>query len=173
MNQATTASLQGPRGPLTVTDNFAVLDDPVEQTEFTQFAEIDGKRMAQSVLMVQGMYCAACADTVEGALCKLPGVAKAEVHAATRRLTVQWDPALTRASTLAQAVGDTGYRLLPMHEALSITQRIAESRKVLWRLFVAGICMMQVMMYAWPAYITVRVTFPLTSNTCCAGPAGC
>lgn len=176
MNQATTAPLQGqswvgaeaepkalaldadfterPRGPLTVTDNFAVLDDPVEQTEFTQFAEIDGKRMAQSVLMVQGMYCAACADTVEGALCKLPGVAKAEVHAATRRLTVQWDPALTRASTLAQAVGETGYRLLPMHEALSITQRIAESRKVLWRLFVAGICMMQVMMYAWPAYIT-------------------
>jgi Cu2+-exporting ATPase len=176
MNQATTAPMQGrntvgaeaqpealalddvfaerPKGPLNVTDNFAVLDDPVEQTEFTQFADIDGKRMAQSVLMVQGMYCAACADTVEGALCNLPGVAKAEVHAATRRLTVQWDPAVTRASTLAQAVGQTGYRLLPMHEALSITQRIAESRKVLWRLFVAGICMMQVMMYAWPAYIT-------------------
>ena len=143
-----------PRGPLTVTDNFAVLDDPVEQKEFTRFAEIEGKRLAESVLMVQGMYCAACADTVEGALCDLPGVVKAEVHAATRRLTVRWDPALTRASTLAQAVGSTGYRLLPMHEALSITQRIAESRKVLWRLFVSGICMMQVMMYAWPAYIT-------------------
>jgi len=176
MNQATTAPLQGrhrvgaeaepevlaldatfserPRGPLTVTDNFAVLDDPIEQREFTQFAEIDGRRMAQSVLMVQGMFCAACADTVEDALCHLPGVVKAEVHAATRRLTVQWDPALTRASALAQAVGRAGYRLLPLHEALSITQRIAESRKVLWRLFVAGICMMQVMMYAWPAYIT-------------------
>lgn len=176
MNQVTTAPLPGrhragaehepealalnadfaerPRGSLTVTDNFAVLDDPVEQQAFTQFADIDGKPLAQSVLMVQGMYCAACADTVEGALCKLPGVVKAEVHAATRRLTVQWDPALTRASTLAQAVGEAGYRLLPMHEAFSITQRIAESRKVLWRLFVAGICMMQVMMYAWPAYIT-------------------
>ena len=143
-----------PKGPLTVTDNFAVLDDPVEQKEFTRFADVDGLHMAESVLMVQGMYCAACADTVEGALCGLPGVVKAEVHAATRRLTVQWDPALTRASTLAQAVGSAGYRLLPMREALSITHRIAESRKVLWRLFVAGICMMQVMMYAWPAYIT-------------------
>lgn len=176
MNQATTATLQAqtssggefptravaldtlfadrPTGPLQVTDNFAVLDDPVEQTAFTQYAEIDGKPLAQSVLMVQGMYCAACADTVEGALCSLPGVVKAEVHAATRRLTVQWDPALTLVSTLAQAVGRSGYRLLPMQEALSITQRMAESRQVLWRLGVAGICMMQVMMYAWPAYVT-------------------
>jgi P-type Cu2+ transporter len=158
MNQATLS--ERTCGPLTVTDNFAVLDDPVEQQAFTQFADIDGRPLAQSVLMVQGMYCAACADAVEGALCHLPGVVKAEVHAATRRLTVQWDPALTRASTLAQAVGQTGYRLLPAHEALSITQRVAESRRVLWRLFVAGICMMQVMMYAWPAYITAPGDIP-------------
>ena len=131
-----------------------MLDDPVEQSDFTTYADANGQRTASSVLMVQGMYCAACADTVEGALCDLPGVIKAEVHAATRRLTVQWDPALTKVSALARAVGDSGYRLLPMREALSVTARLAEGRRVLWRLFVAGICMMQVMMYAWPAYIT-------------------
>lgn len=143
-----------PKGPLEVSDDFSVLDDPGEQSEFTTYTDADGRRTASSVLMVQGMYCAACADTVEGTLCDLPGVIKAEVHAATRRLTVQWDPAATQVSVLARAVGDTGYRLLPMREALSVTQRLAEGRRVLWRLFVAGICMMQVMMYAWPAYIT-------------------
>jgi Cu2+-exporting ATPase len=51
-------------------------------------------------------------------------------------------------------VGRAGYRLLPAHQALSISNRLAEGRKVLWRLFVSGICMMQVMMYAIPAYIT-------------------
>lgn len=142
------------QGPLSVQDDFLVLDDPVEQKEFTQYAEVNGQRVAESVLMVQGMYCAACADTVEDALCDLPGVMKAEVHAATRRLTLHWNPALVKVSDLAKAVGQTGYRLLPMREALSISNRLAEGRKVLWRLFVAGICMMQVMMYAVPAYIT-------------------
>lgn len=146
--------LGGHRGPLTVNDSFAVLDDPVEQRQFTEVQELDGQTCARSVLMVQGMYCAACADTVESALEGVPGVLSAQVHAATRRLTLQWDPAVTRMSALAQRVGHTGYRLLPMQEALSISQRLAETRQALWRLFVAGFCMMQVMMYAWPEYVT-------------------
>ncbi|HEX5697455.1 MAG TPA: heavy metal translocating P-type ATPase, partial [Rhodoferax sp.] len=32
-------------------------------------------------------------------------------------------------------------------------RRLAESRKALWRMMVAGLCMMQVMMYAYPAYV--------------------
>ncbi len=141
------------RGPLTVTDDFQVLDDPVEQKEFTEVHEEDGQITAESVLMVQGMYCAACADTVECALQGLPGVHSAQVHAATRRLTLRWDPARTRMSELAQIVGRTGYRLLPMQQAMSISERLRETRQMLWRLFVAGFCMMQVMMYAWPAYV--------------------
>jgi Cu2+-exporting ATPase len=142
------------RGPLTVIDDFKVLDDPVEQREFTEVTDVDGHLTAESVLMVQGMYCAACADTVESALQDLPGVQSARVHAATRRLTVRWDPALTRMSHLAEVVGDTGYRLLPMAQALSVSERLRETRQALWRLFVAGFCGMQVMMYAWPAYVT-------------------
>lgn len=146
--------LSGHRGPLTVSDNFAVLDDPVEQREFTEFSTEEERTTAESVLMVQGMYCAACADAVEDALQQVPGVQRAVVHAATRRLTVQWDPGLVRLSSLAQAVGAVGYRLLPLQQALSISERLRETRQALWRLFVAGFCAMQVMMYAWPAYIT-------------------
>lgn len=170
MNQAVTVPPVGPlaqdvsplngdglfgahRGPLTVTDDFQVLDDPVEQKDFTEFHEEDGCTTAESVLMVQGMYCAACADTVECALQGLPGVRSAQVHAATRRLTLRWDPAQARISELAQAVGRTGYRLLPLQQALSVSERLRETRQMLWRLFVAGFCMMQVMMYAWPAYV--------------------
>lgn len=149
-----------PRGPLKVDDDFLVLDDPIEQKDFTRYTEVDGRRVAESVLMVQGMYCAACADTIENALCNMPGVLAAEVNAATRRLTLHWNPEAVRASAIAKAVGETGYRLLPMREALSISNRLAEGRKVLWRLFVAGICMMQVMMYAVPAYITAPGDIP-------------
>lgn len=142
------------RGPLTVDDDFQVLDDPVEQEVFTRSVDDHGQSLEESILMVQGMYCAACADTVEGALQGLPGVRSAQVHAATRRLTLRWDPSRVKLSDLARAVGDTGYRLLPMQQALSVDHRLAETRKALWRLFVAGFCMMQVMMYAWPSYVT-------------------
>lgn len=151
---ASTGWLADHRGPLTVTDDFSVLDDPLEQQDFTQACEVDGQPLSESVLMVQGMYCAACSGAVESALEGLPGVAQAQVHAATRRLTVRWNPARTRLSDLARAVGDAGYRVLPMQQALSVSARLAETRKALWRLFVAGFCMMQVMMYAWPAYVT-------------------
>ena len=142
------------RGPLTVTDDFTVLDDPVEQQDFTQPCEFDGQPGCESVLLVQGMYCAACSEAVESALAGKPGVVSAQVHAATRRLTVRWDPARTRISDIARAVGASGYRLLPLQQALSISQRQAETRKALWRLFVAGFCMMQVMMYTTPMYLS-------------------
>lgn len=137
-----------------MTDDFAVLDDPVEQQVFTTVHEVDGRSLADSVLMVQGMYCAACADAVECALQGIAGVEHAQVHAATRRLNLRWDPARTRMSALAEAAGRAGYRLLPMQQALSISERLRETRMALWRLFVAGFCMMQVMMYALPAYVT-------------------
>lgn len=148
------------RGPLEVTDDFVVLDDPVEQQDFTELSDVEGHQVAQSVLMVQGMYCAACADTVECALQDMPGVESAQVHAATRRLTLRWDPSQTRLSSLAQAVGRTGYRLLPMQQALSISERLRETRRALWRLFVAGFCAMQVMMYALPAYVAAPGEIP-------------
>jgi Cu2+-exporting ATPase len=154
------AGIVGPLGPLTVDDDFRVLDDPLEQRDFTQARDDDGRTVHESVLMVQGMYCAACADTVESALARCPGVLEAQVHAATRRLTLRWDPARTRLSELALAVGRTGYRLLPMQQALGVSERVKETRQALWRLFVAGFCMMQVMMYTWPEYVTAPGEIP-------------
>lgn len=143
-----------PVGPLDVTDDFSALDDPEEQRTFTELPETSRSGAAESLLVVQGMYCAACADTVEAALKTQPGVLRAEVNAASRRLRLHWDPTQTRLSDLAQAVGRSGYRVLPLSQALSLGQRLAETRKALWRLFVAGFCMMQVMMYAWPSYVS-------------------
>ncbi len=143
-----------PVGQLEVTDDFSALDDPEEQRAFTEGPDTSRSGAAESLLVVQGMYCAACADTVEAVLNGQPGVLRAEVNAASRRLRLHWDPAQVRLSDLAQAVGRSGYRVLPLSQALSLGQRLAETRKALWRLFVAGFCMMQVMMYAWPSYVS-------------------
>lgn len=158
MTTATWAS--GHRGPLTVTDDFAALDDPIEQDGFTAPVEGEGVTQRESVLVVQGMHCAACADAVEAALDGLPGVVSAQVSAGTRRLRVRWDAAHTPLSAIARRVGQRGYRLLPLQQALSMDARLRESRQALWRLFVAGFCMMQVMMFAWPAYVAESGDMP-------------
>ena len=108
----------------------------------------------ESTVVFEGMHCAACASTIEQALRATPGVLEAEVSAASHRGRVVWDERGTRPSAWMRAVARTGYRPLPAHDAFASARRQAETRKMLWRLGVAGLCMMQVMMYAAPTYFT-------------------
>ena len=107
----------------------------------------------ESQVVLEGMHCAACALTIEDALRAVPGVQQADVSAATRRARVVWNPAQVLPSQWMQAVQQAGYRALPAMDTLAREQRQRESRRALWRWLVAGFCMMQVMMYAWPAYV--------------------
>jgi Cu2+-exporting ATPase len=154
MSQGTAPTwLADHRGALEVNDDFRSLDDEEEQATFTNALPDGEGAVCESRLVVQGMYCAACADAVEAAITRQPGVLSAQVNAATRRVTVRWDRAQTAASRWARAAGDVGYRLLPVHIASSQEEVIKAQRSALWRLFVAGFCAMQVMMYSWPLYI--------------------
>jgi Cu2+-exporting ATPase len=107
----------------------------------------------ESTLSVEGMYCAACAPTIEAALRRVPGVVDAEVDGATQRARVRWAQGRAQLALLVQAVQALGYGARPAHAMPARDERRAESRRALWRLFVAGFCMMQVMMYATPAYV--------------------
>ncbi len=60
-------------------------------------------------LPITGMTCAACANRVERALTKAPGVRKAGVNFATSRATVEYEPAATGVSALIDVVEDVGY----------------------------------------------------------------
>jgi Cu2+-exporting ATPase len=131
----------------------AALDDDSTLRGCTRW---DASGLAESVFAVQGMVCAACAGIIESALRHQPGVAAVEVNASSRRALVRWDPSRTRASRLVEAVQAAGYGAVPaQHESLR-TGRLRESRQALWRLFVAGFCMMQVMMLTTPGYLAAR-----------------
>ncbi|WP_298208464.1 cation-translocating P-type ATPase [Acidovorax sp.] len=107
----------------------------------------------ESHVVLEGMHCAACALTIEDALRAVPGVLQADVSAATRRARVVWQPGRVLPSAWMKAVQSAGYRAMPAMDAFARGQRQRESRRALWRWLVAGFCMMQVMMYAWPAYV--------------------
>lgn len=106
----------------------------------------------ESQVVLQGMHCAACALTIEDALRQVPGVEHAHVSAATQRARVVWNSQQVLPSQWMNAVQKAGYQALPAMDSIAREQRQREHRRALWRWLVAGFCMMQVMMYAWPAY---------------------
>ena len=140
-----------------------LLDDPQEWSSFGRPAgpatpadpskEPTDFPAWDSHVVLEGMHCAACALTIEDALRAVPGVEKAEVSAATRRARVTWRHEQVLPSQWMEAVRRAGYQALPARDAFARERRQAESRRALWRWLVAGFCMMQVMMYAWPAYV--------------------
>jgi P-type Cu2+ transporter len=131
---------------------FTLLDDPREWPNFGKPAHHrDG--CWESSLLIEGMFCAACAVTVEDALRALPGVVGAEVSAGSHRARVIWSPDVVMPSDLLKAVQQAGYRAVPGNDVSARERRQAQTRKELWRWLVAGFCMMQVMMYAYPAYV--------------------
>jgi Cu2+-exporting ATPase len=107
----------------------------------------------ESRLAIDGMYCAACALNVEDALRRLPGVESVSVSVGSQRARLRWRPAVARPSQWLEAVQEAGYRAVPAQDLFASERRRHESRAALWRWLVSGFCMMQVMMYAWPAYV--------------------
>jgi len=108
---------------------------------------------AETSLRIGGMHCAACADTVEAALRRVPGVVEARVSASAQVASVRRDAAAAPVSRLVEAVRAAGYDASPDTAAQARAARAREARLALWRLFVAGLCAVQAMMLVEPTYL--------------------
>ena len=132
--------------------SWTAVDEPAEWEGFSRPAA--GRPGCwESHLAITGMYCAACTLTVEDALARLPGVDSVEVNGPAALVKVVWSPAQSRPSDWLAALRRAGYGALPAGDVLAAQPRRQAARLMLWRWLVAGFCMMQVMMYAYPAYI--------------------
>ena len=143
--------------PLTVAEEdrqaWQLLDEPQEWQVFSQTTPGKPECWSSSVVF-EGMHCAACAITIEQALKAIPGVQEVQVSAASHRGRITWKESVTRPSQWMAAAAQAGYRALPANDAHAHERRRHEARQMVWRVSVAGMCMMQVMMYATPSYVT-------------------
>jgi P-type Cu2+ transporter len=105
------------------------------------------------VLLVDGIRCAACVWLIERRLLALPGVSVASLNVATERLAVRWHPDEVQVSAILQALRTIGYTAWPYDTARHEEQLRKAGRTLGRQLFVAGLSMMQVMMYVAPAYL--------------------
>lgn len=110
--------------------------------------------LAEADLLLEGMRCGACVWLIEQTLRRLPGVVQANVNYTHERANVRWNTRQLSFSALLQAIGAIGYRALPFDRQTQLQNQQRQRQRLLRQWFVAGIGMMQVMMYAWPAYTT-------------------
>lgn len=107
----------------------------------------------EAALMLEGITCSACIWLNEQHIAGLPGVLAVDINYASRRAKIRWDDSKIKLSAILKAVQAIGYNAHPYDATRTEQLAQKERRTALWRLWVAGFGMMQVMMYAYPAYI--------------------
>jgi Cu2+-exporting ATPase len=107
---------------------------------------------AQAMLSIEGIRCSACVWLIEKRLSQVPGLKSANLNVATEKLQVTWDAALSKPSDIIRAVREVGYVAYPFDPIQHGDLLRKNARTMFKRLFVAGLSMMQVMMYAVPVY---------------------
>ncbi len=118
-----------------------------------QFVHEESPGQLAANLLVAGLRCAACSWLIERSLTRRPGVVSARINLATGRLRVVWRAEQMQLSDLLRALNDLGYPSQPVNADNVFLHRQQERRTALRRLGVAGLGMMQVMMYVLPLYM--------------------
>ena len=136
--------------PLELLKEFTLYDDPKFQESFVHQTAEHAK---EASLILDRITCNACVWLNEQRIARLSGVLGVDINYTTHRARVRWDDARIKLSEILRAVAAVGYSAHPFDPARQ-EQAQRKARKVaLWRLFVAGLGMMQVMMYAVPTYL--------------------
>lgn len=107
----------------------------------------------QATLLLDGITCAACVWLIEQTLLRLLGVVSVSVNYSNHRLHVKWDDEKIPLSDILVNIQKIGYQAQPYNQQKQEEAVNKQRKQALVRLWVAGLSMMQVMMYAVPTYL--------------------
>jgi Cu2+-exporting ATPase len=96
-------------------------------------------------LLVEGIHCAACVWLIERSLSTLPGIIRAQVNLANKRLLLRWDNRQVKLSNIIQRLGEIGYAAVPFDPEVAEGSIRKQNRALLFRMAVAGFAMMNLM----------------------------
>lgn len=119
----------------------------------SQYVQEDAAGQQVTTLLVEGLRCAACSWLIERSLMRVAGVVSARVNLASGRLRVVWRADQLQLPALLRSLHALGYPAQPVGADTVLLHKQQERRAALRRLGVAGLGMMQVMMYVLPLYL--------------------
>jgi Cu2+-exporting ATPase len=105
----------------------------------------------ESVFSVDAIRCAACVWLIERSVARVPGVFDVQMNVTSGQLHVRSRDC--KPSTILAALRRIGYSAYPYDPARHAGQLARERKRLFRQLFIAGLSMMQVMMYALPVYL--------------------
>jgi Cu2+-exporting ATPase len=107
---------------------------------------------AEVCVLLEGLRCAACSWLIERALSAMEGVRETCVSVPGKRVSIVWQPDVAPLGAVLAAIAHLGYVPHPLdRQSLSdVAER--EQRAAMKRLVVAGLGMMQAMMFAIVLY---------------------
>ena len=130
-------------------EDYSAWDRPQLQRMYVRERDDGG---AEVCVLVPGLRCAACSWLIDRALRELPGGVDVAVNVAAKRVQLVWRPTEIALSVLLERLACLGYAPLPLCAASLDGLHRQEGRSALKRLIVAGLGMMQSMMYAVALY---------------------
>ncbi|GGO75784.1 cation-transporting P-type ATPase [Marinobacterium nitratireducens] len=148
-SNASAPEIPGRQLPEAMLAELALYDQPSIQKDFVHALD-DSRREAS--LVIEGITCAACAWLLDHHLGRQPGVEQASVNLSSHRMRLCWDNDRTSLSQLLAAIYRIGYQGHPYHPDREEQLLEQEKKRAIRRLGVAGVGMMQVMMYAIALY---------------------
>ncbi len=107
---------------------------------------------AEVCVLVEGLRCAACSWLIERALAPMDGVCDVGVNVIGRRVRIVWQPQRITLGGILGALAQLGFAPRPLDRDALDESAAREQRGALKRLAVAGLGMMQAMMFAIVLY---------------------
>lgn len=135
--------------PQEILDQIRLYDLPEVQSDFVETH--GGTR--EAVLMLGGITCAACVWLIEQQLLRTDGIVRIDLNYSTHRCRVVWDDGKIRLSDILLKIRQTGYTAAPYDAQKIEAANQKERKQYIVRLAVAGLGMMQTMMFALPTYL--------------------
>lgn len=126
-------------------------DNEDVQSEFVRNSE----NSAEVTLSLEGVSCAACAWLIEKQVSSQAGVFSIRVNTTTNRAILGWDKSQTRLSELLGVIHRLGYKAAPFEADKQEAAYHEAMKQYLYRLGIAGLATMQVMMLAVALYLEV------------------
>ncbi len=127
---------------------FELYDNSILQDAFVSH---EGD-LNEASLMLEGIVCAACVWLNEKHVNALEGVSEFRINYSTHRAYVVWDNNKIKLSKILKEILNIGYQAHP-YDASQQQQLIEkEHKQALWRIAIAGLGAMQVMMFAVAMY---------------------
>jgi len=138
---------------LTIPQELLAYDDALLIDRYAPLDPQDpSQRIRITTLRLENIRCAACVWLNEQHWRQIAGVLEVQVNYATQRARIKFDPKSCNLSELLFAARQIGYLAWPFDPSVVADRSKIEQRRLLFRVGVALLGMMQVMMYAWPTY---------------------